>query len=163
MAGDYLQDPRTGQLRGSRAGARRTVAAPVSAPVPFPGQAPRPGTGGVALADPGTVDELRAVLKADHPGLVLHLHGPDSAGFVTLSLISVPADQRGTGVASRVMERLTAAADRNGWPLALTPDASFGASKARLVAFYRRFGFVPNTGRSRDFTTREAMIRHPQT
>jgi GNAT superfamily N-acetyltransferase len=160
---ERLRDERTGQFRGSRAGAGGLPLAPSPAPLLFPSapQAASPGIELPALDDTARVQGLRTLLKAEHPGLVLDLSGPDRGGFVTLSLISVPRTLRGTGVATAVMGRLTAEADRHGWTLALSPDSSFGSSKARLVGFYGRFGFTPNRGGTRDFATRETMIRRP--
>ncbi len=60
------------------------------------------------------------------------------------------------------MQSLIREADAEGAIVALTPSTDFGASsKSRLAKFYRRFGFVPNKGRNKDFAVREAMIRYP--
>lgn len=83
-----------------------------------------------------------------------------TGNYVTLNKII--ANELGKGNGSRFMEELTRMADKNGWILALTPDTSFGGSSVgRLKNFYKRFGFVPNKGRSTDFNTRESMIRKP--
>lgn len=79
-----------------------------------------------------------------------------------VSKIIVPKGQRGSGVGTKMMTEIVETADREGWPLALTPDSAFGGSKTRLEKFYRGFGFVPNRGRSKDFTTTETMVREPQ-
>lgn len=80
--------------------------------------------------------------------------------YVTLN--KIVANELGKGNGSRFMEELTKIADDNGWILVLTPDTSFGGSSVgRLKKFYKRFGFVPNKGRSTDFNTRESMIRRP--
>ena len=83
-----------------------------------------------------------------------------TGNYVTLN--KIVAKELGKGYGSRFMEELTRMADKNGWTLALTPDTSFGGSSVgRLKKFYKRFGFVPNKGRSTDFNTRESMIRKP--
>ena len=83
-----------------------------------------------------------------------------TGNYVTLNKII--ANELGKGNGSRFMEELTRMADKNGWTLALTPDTSFGGSSVgRLKNFYKRFGFVPNKGRSTDFNTRESMVRKP--
>lgn len=87
--------------------------------------------------------------------------GPDADSYVVLSRIIVPKDARGSGVGRKAMAELVAEADRNGWRLALTPDGEWGSSVPRLRKFYKEFGFVENKGRSRDFRTRETMIRQP--
>jgi GNAT superfamily N-acetyltransferase len=118
----------------------------------------RAARGDASAADPeprwATVEDLAADLEARHPGLSLGSSGP-----VVLSKIVLPKDQRGAGLGSAVMSDILAEADRHGWAVALTPSADFGGSKTRLVAFYRRFGFVPNSGRHKDWSTRESMIR----
>ena len=50
-------------------------------------------------------------------------------------------------------------ADTKGKPIGLTPSADFGGNKARLTKFYKRFGFVPNKGKNKDYTISESMVR----
>lgn len=83
-------------------------------------------------------------------------------GYATLDKLVVPEAQRNQGVGTAVMRDIVAEADRAGVPLGLTPSADFGGNKARLVDFYRRFGFRPNSGRARDFETMSSMIRAPE-
>jgi len=50
-----------------------------------------------------------------------------------------------------------------GMLLTLSPSTDFGASsKERLKRFYRRFGFVSNKGRQKDFTLFDSMYRLPK-
>lgn len=98
---------------------------------------------------------------ADDLGVTLDIGGRDRW---TLSRIVVPKEQRGTGVGAKVMGAVVREADKDGVVVALTPSTDFGAtSKARLVAFYKRFGFVENKGRNKDYEIGEAMYRLPQT
>lgn len=85
----------------------------------------------------------------------------DSAGHLALHKIIVPRELRNQGIGSRVMNLLTAEADRRGIAMALTPTREFGGALYRLRAFYRRHGFSVNGGRIKDYTTRNAMIRRP--
>lgn len=106
--------------------------------------------------------DFRKVVKAMYPDVMLQLSGDGSNGdFVTLNLIKVPEELRGMGVATNIMSELAAAADKHGWNLALSPSDDWKSSKLRLEVFYRRFGFRPNKGRTRDFGTRETMVRYP--
>jgi hypothetical protein len=57
------------------------------------------------------------------------------------------------------MEDLIDLCDERGWALALTPSDFAGASVPRLKKFYKSLGFVANSGKNKDFTTRETMIR----
>ncbi len=82
---------------------------------------------------------------------------------IKLAKIVVPKSERGAGIGTRAMRLLTSYADQVGKRIELTPSKDFGASSVpRLIAFYKRFGFVENKGRHRDFTTRETMFREPQ-
>lgn len=76
-----------------------------------------------------------------------------------ISKISVPDAARGQGVAREAMDRLVKVSDETGVSLALTPTSEFGASKSRLVKFYKSLGFVENKGRGRIFSVSEEMYR----
>ncbi len=80
-------------------------------------------------------------------------------GYITISRIV--SGERGSGAGSRVMQAVADHADASGQVIALTPSADFGGSVARLREFYKRFGFVENKGRNKDFGTRETMVRPP--
>ena len=81
---------------------------------------------------------------------------------ITLSKIIVPENNRSEGVGTKVMNDLINFADENNLKIALTPDNTFGGSKARLKEFYKKFGFVNNKGRNKDFAFRETLIRQPK-
>lgn len=86
----------------------------------------------------------------------------DNGKDITINKVVVPKDQRGQGIGTAFMNDLTQYADATGKRLTLTPSADFGGSAGRLREFYKRFGFVENKGRNKDFTTRETMYRDPQ-
>ena len=90
------------------------------------------------------------------------LHGDAKKGYV-LSKIEVSGDERNAGQGTQAMQDIVDRMDREGAIVALTPDDAFGGNKNRLIKFYKRFGFVPNKGRNKDFRFRETMIRYPQT
>lgn len=83
-------------------------------------------------------------------------------GTITLSQIVVPKEERSVGKGTSAMQALIDYADRTGQRVVLSPSSDFGGSKKRLVEFYKRFGFVENKGRNKDFTTMESMIREPK-
>jgi len=89
------------------------------------------------------------------------LHGDAKKGYV-LSKIEVSGDERNAGQGTKAMQDIVDRMDREGAIIALTPDDAFGGNKNRLIKFYKRFGFVPNQGRNKDFRFRETMIRYPQ-
>jgi GNAT superfamily N-acetyltransferase len=113
-----------------------------------------------------------AVLKAElesHANQVKGEHGVDLDVFhgnddtIHVSRIVVPKDKRGTGVGSKVMQGVTAIADRHGKRTVLTPATDFGGSSVkRLTGFYKGHGFVENKGRNKDYSTRETMYRDPK-
>lgn len=106
--------------------------------------------------------DLRKVVKSLYPDVRFDLAGDGRDGaFVTLNLIKIPESEKGVGLGTKLMGELVKAADKNGWNLALSPSGDFGSSKVRLEVFYRRFGFRPNKGRTRDFATQETMVRYP--
>lgn len=80
-------------------------------------------------------------------------------GSIHLSKIVVPKDDRSTGKGTKAMQALIDYADRTGQRITLTPSGDFGGNKKRLVQFYKRFGFVENKGKNKDFTTMESMFR----
>ena len=104
-----------------------------------------------------TARELSAELEAQYPGLKLGLIG--SGDRVTLSRITLPKEGRGQGAGTAVMNAVVQWADSNGKTVALTPSGDFGGSKSRLPGFYKRFGFVDNKGKNRDFEISESMYR----
>lgn len=106
-----------------------------------------------------TPQELSRHLMTQYPGLVLTL-SPGAENYVILRAICLPRHGQGHGIGTAVMETIVEEADARGWRLALTPSTVWGASsRSRLERFYGRFGFLPNKGRSKDFTTTEAMVR----
>ena len=105
---------------------------------------------------------VEKVIESEAQDIELDVHGDAEKGYV-LSRIIVPKELRNTGVGSKAMKELTDKADREGAIIALTPDNTYGGSKTRLTQFYKRFGFVPNKGRNKDFNYRETMIRYPVT
>lgn len=107
-----------------------------------------------------TRQQLASDLVSRFPGLKLDLMGNGSV--VTLSRIVIPEDGRQSGRGTEVMQEITKWADESGKKLALTPSADFGGNKARLIGFYKRFGFVENKGKNKDYEVSESMVRDPQ-
>ena len=91
----------------------------------------------------------------------IDLYGNSKDGYV-LSRIIVPKALRGQGEASKAMQNLIDRMDQEQAIIVTTPSSDFGSSKSRLIKFYKRFGFVPNSGRNKDFRFRETMIRYPK-
>lgn len=85
---------------------------------------------------------------------------------IKLTSIIVNKEDRGNGTGTKVMEELCDYADRNQKTIILTPavkDEYQGTtSQSRLIDFYKKFDFVLNKGRNKDFTISELMYRLPK-
>lgn len=103
-------------------------------------------------------DDFQNYIK-DKYSIDLGLTGRDSSNVLTLQKIIVPDSARGTGVGTQAMDEIIAYADANNKRIALTPSSDFGGNKKRLIDFYKRFGFVENKGKNKDFEISEAMYR----
>ena len=95
-----------------------------------------------------------------------HLRLYKKGNDLTLDMIVVPKDKRKQGIGSKVLEDITHYADVNGLRTLLTTavkdDYHGTTSGTRLKSFYKKFGFVENKGRNKDFTTTHNMIREPK-
>jgi GNAT superfamily N-acetyltransferase len=110
--------------------------------------------------EPKTTSDLQQHLRDRGLDVVLS-GGKDADNPLIVHKIVVPKTDRSSGKGTEAMKTITDYADRHGLTVALTPDSAFGGSKTRLVQFYKRFGFVPNKGRNRDFSHTEDMTRPP--
>ena len=96
-------------------------------------------------------------------GITVDLTGDVEKGDLTLSRIEVPKDQRGKEIGTKAMEDIIKYADENNKRIVLTPSTDFGGTSVkRLKQFYKKFGFIENTGKNKDFTTKETMYRNPE-
>ena len=86
---------------------------------------------------------------------------------IELHSIIVNKEEQGSGTGSKVMQEIIAYADANGKIVVLDPgllDKQHGTtSQSRLRKFYKRFGFIDNKGRNKNYEFRNLMIRYPQT
>lgn len=89
-----------------------------------------------------------------------------SKNELKLSLLVVPKERRKEGLGTQAVQALCDLADRYGCRIILSPalkDDRFGTtSRARLVKFYKKFGFVENRGRSTDYSISGSMYRNPR-
>lgn len=116
---------------------------------------------GMAMAGLGVIpvagDLAKSALKVKFPDFKIGLS--ENADNIILDKIVVPDELRGSGKGTEFMVNLIADADRKGKSIGLTPSSDFGGNKKRLTEFYKRFGFVENKGKNKDFTVNESMIR----
>lgn len=101
-------------------------------------------------------------IRAKYPDVEIDLFGDPKKGY-ELSKIVIPKGGRNSGSGTQVMEDIIKMADAQGAKVSLTPDVAFGGtSVSRLKDFYKRFGFVENKGKNKDFSTRNTMYRNPK-
>ncbi|MGW8177804.1 MAG: DUF3626 domain-containing protein, partial [bacterium] len=87
----------------------------------------------------------------DDIGIVHNIY--EGADGLALYKLVIPKNLRDKGIGSQVMQLLTTYADSKGKSIVLTPATDYGAtSVTRLRKFYKRFGFVENKGRTKDFS-----------
>ena len=107
-----------------------------------------------------TFQEFVLRMRAKYPLVDFYLS--EEGERIVLNKLIVPAERRGQGIGTQFLRDLITYADRHGKTVTLTPSTAWGAtSAARLRRFYRRFGFINNTGRNRRFEFTEAMYRLP--
>ena len=101
--------------------------------------------------------------KWTQQGISLYITEKDN--LIILESIIVPKEQRKMGIGSQIMQELIDYADQVGKCMEVSPgikDFYLGTtSRNRLVNFYKRFDFVENKGRNKDFTTSKGMYRIP--
>ena len=112
-----------------------------------------------------SVEQLSESIKSKKGIKTLSLY-EDRKGNIKLDTIIVDKDGRGSGVGSKAMEDIIKYADKNNKLVKLTPavkdDFQGTTSQARLRKFYKRFGFVENKGRNKDYAISELMYREPK-
>ena len=82
---------------------------------------------------------------------------------IELSKIIIPKENRGEGIGDKVMRDLISYADTNNRVITLTPTKEFGASSInRLTNFYKKYGFVKNSGKHKDYEISDSMYRNPK-
>jgi len=105
------------------------------------------------------LDDLEGSLNKSGTSVSL---SPARNNSIVLNKIVVPPEERGKGTGSSIMKKITDHADAHGKRILLTPSDNFGASSVgRLKKFYKKHGFVSNSGKNKDFTISHTMIRHP--
>ena len=113
----------------------------------------------------GNIKDFQNNLISKYPQLkTLFLSENDKE--IQLDMIEVEKNYRKSGVGSNVMNELIDYADKKNKVIVLVPairdDLHKTTSRNRLVKFYKRFGFVENKGRNKDFTKKGgSMYRLP--
>ena len=70
--------------------------------------------------------------------------------------------QRNQGIGSKAMKRIIDYADNSKQMIVLTPSDEFGGNVNKLIKFYKKFDFVENKGKNKDYEISESMYRMPK-
>lgn len=90
----------------------------------------------------------------------VNVYASQNKDHIKVHDLFVPSHLRGKGAGSRIMKGITKLADKQGFKVSLNQAPAPGYKK-KLGTFYKNFGFKPNKGRNKDFTTRDTHIRQP--
>ena len=116
------------------------------------------------VGDDVVENDVRQLMRSieERYGIEIWLGWRRSLRVIELSGFIVPKSMRNQGVGSQVMEEVTSFADQNSLKIVLYPSSDLGgSSKSRLIKFYKRFGFVENKGRNKNYRIMETMYRNP--
>ena len=112
------------------------------------------------------ISALQSELEQKYNLKSLFLADMGKRNAIELHSIIVNKEEQGSGTGSKVMQEIIAYADANGKIVVLDPgllDKQHGTtSQSRLRKFYKRFGFIDNKGRNKNYEFRNLMIRYPQ-
>jgi GNAT superfamily N-acetyltransferase len=108
------------------------------------------------------LDKISKAYGKKHRGANLDVtHDPKTNNIRVNQVWLLPSD-RNKGIGGRMFKGLGKYADKIGSTTTLNPEPDKG-KKGALERFYKRQGFVPNRGKSRDFSTMDSYIRRPKT
>lgn len=79
-----------------------------------------------------------------------------------ISIDLIITKEKNSGYGTKLMQDICDYVDKNNKIVILTPSDEFGGNKKRLIEFYKRFGFVENKGKNKDFEIFESMYRLPR-
>jgi GNAT superfamily N-acetyltransferase len=110
------------------------------------------------------VQKFESHIRKSHDGVFFELMVThDFLVGNVIELIWIIVQDRKQGVGTAIMRELCEFADRHAADIRLTPaskgDYAATTSRARLIRFYRRFGFVKDKGKQRSAIP--ALIRKP--
>lgn len=102
-------------------------------------------------------NEIASILSKNNPNIDATLVSGDN-----LILSKIIAKNKNLGYGTNYMNELVNLADKRNLKTALTPSKDFGGDVNKLKEFYKRFGFVENKGKNKDFSISEYMYRNPK-
>jgi len=106
---------------------------------------------------------IEALLNGKYNDVLDELFITERDDYLRLHSIIVKDDAKNGGYGTKIMDDIAKYADDNNKIVTLTASDSYGSSKGGLINFYKRFGFVMNKGRNKDYRFQDTMIREPKT
>lgn len=110
------------------------------------------------------IESWASAIETKYGLKVFHVY--EHKDYIKLDTIIVGKENQGNGIGTKVLTELCEYADNVQKRIVLTPgliDKKHGTtSQSRLIEFYKRFDFVLNKGRNKDFTISELMYRDPK-
>jgi GNAT superfamily N-acetyltransferase len=106
------------------------------------------------------IASLESSLKSKYPELEeLGMYMQSSNNAIYLSDLYVKDEYRGQGIGTKVMHDIVEFADSHKLPIVLIPEPESikKSAVAKLVDFYKKFGFVINAGKQIDYSLRLPM------
>jgi len=85
----------------------------------------------------------------------------EKKNLIIINKIIVPQADRGKGVGGKILIGIIHKANRKNKTIALTPSKDFGGSLPRLKKFYKKYGFIENKGKNKDYEISESMYKLP--
>ena len=79
-----------------------------------------------------------------------------------ISIDLIIASEKNQGFGTELMKDICEYADSSKKIIVLSPSDEFGGNKKKLFEFYKRFGFVENKGKNKEFGIFETMYRNPR-
>ena len=121
------------------------------------------GIGAVGKASKGAKVRGIESLKESAESKNIDLSIFENPNEKTISLSKIVVPEKNVGEGSKMMQEIIDYADNTNQTITLTPSTDFGGSSVnRLKKFYKKFGFVENKGRNKDFEFRDTMYRSPK-
>jgi hypothetical protein len=121
------------------------------------------GIGAVGKASKGAKVRGIESLKESAESKNIDLSIFENPNEKTISLSKIVVPEKNVGEGSKMMQEIIDYADNTNQTITLTPSTDFGGSSVnRLKKFYKKFGFVENKGRNKDFQFRDTMYRSPK-
>jgi len=105
---------------------------------------------------------LQNLIEGKYGKFIKNLWISETEESIKISAIVLNSDARNMGIGTKIMIDIIEYADQNNKITTLTPSSDFGGNKSRLISFYKRFGFVSNRNKNKDYRFSDSMIRTPK-